>query len=414
MSFWAAARIGLVLGSLAASPARAESVTVDHSLTPRLRQVTATNTGNNQLLYFTSLSLTTDDRRLVFISDRTGNPNLFTRNLAAGTERQLTTNTQGILRSYVYFDGQPNVGFGKGSVSLDPRHAVVYYIQGLQVCAVTLSGQIRVLAELPAGQVTAFTHVSADGTRLCVPTTDARALEGYHQVAGKSNFDIDARVRAENLSSWLRLYDTRSGALLACEPVPRGWVTHVQFSPVKDRLILYNHEYADEAGVERIWLWDGTRHVRLRTEGGGRSRNDWTCHEMWERDGQAVIYHGTYTNGVSYIGRVRVDGSERVEIPFPTRWTRYGHFTVGDPGELVTDGYYLAPDNPPNWAGAWISLLKVDWDHAHIQWFPLLRHGTSWTSQDAHPHPVFSHAAAAVWFTSDSTGQREVYRLGWQ
>ena len=93
-------------------------------------RVTDPNTGNNQLLYFTSSSLTADDRHLVFISDRTGNPNLFTRDLMTGNERQLTTNTEGVLKSYVYFDGHPYRGFGKGSVSLDAGKGIVYYLQG--------------------------------------------------------------------------------------------------------------------------------------------------------------------------------------------------------------------------------------------------------------------------------------------
>ncbi len=322
----------------------------------------------------------------------------------------MTTNTEGILKSYVYFDGQPYRGFGKGSVSLDPRTGVVYYLQDRQVCSVTLDGRQKVLAELPPDQVTAFTHVSADGSWLCVPTTDARALEGYQQVAGKSNFEVDQRIQAEGLSSYLRIYDTATGYLVACEPVPKAWVTHVQFSPVNRHLLLYNNEYCADSGVRRIWLWDGKSHRRLRTEGDGRSRLDWTCHEMWERDGRAIIYHGTYTNGVSYVGHVLPDGSGRVEIPFPAGWKRYGHFTVGRPGELVADGYYEEPGDHL-WGGAWISRLEVDWARHHIQWAPLGRHDSTWTSQDCHPHPVFDHAGGAIWFTSDQSGQRAIYRL---
>ncbi len=403
--FWLA--IGCLVSPVVAGAA---GVSVDPSRRTTAQNVTAADAGNNQLLYFTSSSLTADDRHLVFISDRTGNPNLFTRDLTTGTERQLTTNTAGILKSYVYFDGQPYRGFGKGSVSLDPRTGVVYYIQGRQVCAVTLAGRQTVLAELPPDQVTAFTHVSADGTRLCVPTTDARALAGYQQVAGKSNFEVDQRVQDEGLSSYLRIYDTATGKLTACERIPQGWVTHVQFSPVDRRLVLYNYEYCADSGVRRMWLWDGHTHLRLRTAGDGRNPKDWTCHEMWERDGRAIIYHGTYTNGTSYVGRVRPDGSGRVEIPFPATWKRYGHFTVGRPGELVTDGYYEAPGDHL-WGGAWISRLEVDWPHQVIHWQPLLAHGSSWTSQDCHPHPVFSHADDAIWFTSDQTGQRAIYRV---
>lgn len=386
------------------------AVTVDNSHRRAAATVTATNTGNNQLLYFTSPSLTADDRHLVFISDRKGDPNLFTRDLVTGAERQLTTNTEGVLKSYVYFNGRPYRGFGKGSVSLDPRTGTSYYIQGREIRSVTLDGKNKFLAELPTNQMTAFTHVSADGSRLCVPTTDARALDDEKILPLKPGCDIDKRVVEEYLSSYLRVFDTATGKQISCEPVPRAWITHVQFSPVDSNLILYNSEYCADSGVRRMWLWNGETHLRLRTEGDGRSRFDWTCHEMWERAGRAIIYHGTFTNGVSYIGRVRPDGTGRVEIPLPKNWKRYGHFTVGNPGELVTDGYYEEPGDS-KWGGAWISRLKVDWERRRIEWSPILRHGSSWTSQDSHPHPVFNHAADAIWFTAEENGFRAVHRV---
>jgi hypothetical protein len=317
-----------------------------------------------------------------------------------------------MLKSYVYFDGQPYRGFGKASVSLHAPTGTVYFIQGRTVCQVTPEGRVRKLAEYPAGQMTAFTHVSADGTRLCVATTDARALDGDNVLPGKPTYNIDARVQEEGLSSWLHVYDTATGKEVLRERVPKAWITHVQFSPADRNLILYNHEWPADCGIRRIWLWDGKRHIRMRTEGEGRSRADWTCHEMWERDGSAIIYHGTYDKGPSYVGRVSPDGSHRVEIPFPAGWKRYGHFTEGRRGVLVTDGYYERPDDPgPSGSGAWISVLRVDWELGTIRWFPLCRHGSSWRSQDEHPHPVFDHASKTVIFTSDRSGKRAGYRI---
>jgi hypothetical protein len=392
----------------------AQAVIVDDSRHIEPVMVTGTNTGNNQLLYFTSPSLTANDKHLVFISDRTGNPNLFTRDLVTGAERQLTTNTEGVLKAYVYFDGTPYRGFGKGSVSLDPKSGTTYFIQGREIRAVTLDGRQRVLAVLPTNHMTAFTHVSSDGKRLCVPTTDARALDDDKQLKGKPSYDIDQRVQREHLVSNIRVFDTATGKQIACEPVTNAWITHVQFSPVNPDLILYNHEWCSQSGIRRMWLWDGKNHLRLRMEGEGRHRDDWTCHEMWERDGSAIIYHGNFTNGISYVGRVLPDGSGRVEIPLPADWKRYGHFTVGNPGEMVTDGCYETAGDSGKWAGAWISRLKVDWSAQRIEWLPLARSGSSWKSQDEHPHPVFSHAADAIWFTSDKDGKRAVYRLNWQ
>lgn len=366
---------------------------------------------NDQLLYFTSTSLLEDDQRVVFLSDRTGQPNIFLRDLKTGQDKQLTLNTEGFLKSYVYFDGTPYCGLGRASVSVDAKRGVVYYLQGRKICAVDTHGTLRVLAEYPANQMTAFTHVSADGTRLCVPTTDARALDGDTLLKGKPKYNIDARVQEENLASYLHVYDTVTGKELLCERVPKAWVTHVQFSPSNNDLILYNHEWSADAGIRRMWLWDGHRHLRLRNEGDGRSREDWTCHEMWERDGSAIIYHGSYHHGPAYIGRIKPDGSDFVEIALPKEWSRYGHFTVGKPGWLVTDGCYVQPGDSGKWGGAWISVLKVDWSARCYEWQPLCRHGSSWGSQDTHPHPIYNHAAEAVFYTSDKTGRRAIYRV---
>jgi hypothetical protein len=380
----------------------------------------------DQLLYFTSSSLTADDRTCVFIREQViGQPNLWACDLATGKAWPITLGDRGCLRSYVYFDGRPNEGFGKASVSVHPHSARVYYIDGLNLCCAALRGPTRVLARLRDDEVTAFTHVSADGRLICVPTTDARALDGPFE-KNRPLYDIDRRVRDEDLRSYLNIFDTSSGELLARETVKRAWVTHVQFSPRDNRLILYNHEWPADCGVRRIWLWDGRTHRPLRDERDGQSRGDWVCHEMWSRDGRSVIYHGRYAgtdpvtcgaklifgagNGPAFIGRCNADGSELVEIVLPTDYTRYGHFTVGNDEQLVTDGYFERPEDPPG-NGAWISLLTPDWTNRTIDWRPICRHGSSWRSQDEHPHPIFDHAGRSVLFTSDVNGRRTIYRV---
>jgi Tol biopolymer transport system component len=379
-------------------------------------RVTQHPTANEQLLYFTSTSLASDDRRLVFMSDRTGHPNLFDRDLVTGAERQLTHNAEGHLKSYVYFNGEPYRGFGRASVSLHAPSGTVYYMQGREIRRVDADGRERVLAEYPHGQMTAFTHVSSDGRRLCVPTTDFRALDvGDGRTPA---WDIDGRVRAEGLSSWLRVYDTESGAEVVCERVPQCWITHVQFSPIDHNLILYNHEWCSvDKGIRRMWLFDGSRHIRLRTEGDGRNRNDYACHEMWERDGSAIIYHGRLPGRGPCIGRVTPDGRDIREIVLTQGCDRYGHFTSGAPGVLVSDGYYetegdrqtIAFGNTLN--GDWISRVDVDWEQGTFEWTPLCRSDSSWAWQDEHPHPIIDHGSRFVYFTSDRDGRRAVYRI---
>lgn len=389
-------------------------------------KITDNLSSNDQLLYFTTSSVTSDDKILVFISDRTGNPNIFAKEIGTNIETQLTFNTEGTLKSYVYFNGNEYSGLGKASISLDAKNRKIYYIQGRDICSVDLYGNNRILATLPNNQVTAFTHISSDGKKICVPTTDDRALEaekfindspGYklaqegknEVISNKPDYDIDERVRKENLSSYIRVYDTETGEQLLCERVQAAWITHVQFSPIDSNLILYNHEWSYDSGTRRIWLWDGKTHKSLRTEGESRSQEDWTCHEMWQKDGKAIIYHGKYKNGIAYIGRVNVDGSGITEISIPAKFQKYGHFTTGNKNSnyLVTDGYYREDSEiDDNWAGSWISVLKVDWKHKHIDWIPVCKHYSKWDCQDSHPHPVFNHNDSFVFYTSNKYGNR--------
>jgi hypothetical protein len=76
----------------------------------------------------------------------------------------------------------------------------------------------------------------------------------------------------------------------------------------------------------------------------------------------------------------------------------------------VTDGYYEQSDDSPG-HGAWISMLKPDWSTGTIDWRPICRHGSSWKSQDEHPHPIYDHAGQSILFNSDVSGTRAVYRV---
>lgn len=312
------------------------------------------------------------------------------------------------------------VSYRKGGHGYDEkeRRGMIYYIQGSDLCCVDHWGKQRRLARLPRGQVTAFTHVSADGTKICVPTTDAAALEcreGEYFVDNKPNYDIDERVRREHLHSYLRVYDTVTGEEVLCEKVSDAWITHVQFSPKDSSIILYNHEWAENSGIRRIWIWDGKNHIPLRAEGDGRSREDWTCHEMWQPDGDFIIYHGKYKNGISYVGRVRPTGQELTEIALPKVYEQYGHFTVGTVHSnwLVSDGYYRENGSEPagQWGGEWISMQKVDWNRKRIEWIPLCRHESSWMGQDDHPHPIFNDDDTYIYFTSNLGGERHIRRI---
>lgn len=397
-------------------------------------------TFDTQLLYFTCSSLSADDRRIYLISDRTGNPNVFVRDMHTGEERCLTQNQSGTLKSYVYFDGTPGKGLGKASVCLDSNRDVIYFIQDSSICKADLSGNITVLAQVPDGRMTAFTHVSCDGKRLCVPMTDGRCLDFDPETEGvgldkRPAYDIDERVQKEHLNSYLCVYDTQTGALLFEKTIPRCWITHVQFHPKNPELIMYNHEWpCFSCGIRRIWLYDheNDRITQVRTEGkniSGNSRGyarkagDWVCHEMWTDDGNFIIYHGGYENGPAMVGRYCLSTKTYEEIALPDDYDAYGHFTMDHKGNLVCDGYFKYPwetkpvfenstDNGPDphkKDAQYICKVLPDWEKGTLSWIPLCRHDSDWMGQDAHPHPIYSHSGDRIFFNSRQRRTVNVY-----
>lgn len=370
-----------------------------------------TDSCNSQLLYFTSTSLSSDDSQLFFISDKSGSPNVFVKDLVSGAEKQLTDNTAGYLKSYVYFDGTPCEGLGKASICLDPKSQIIYYIQGNEIRKVSAKdGIIHTIAHIPENMVTAFTHVSHDGRFLCVPTTDARALDFDQSKYRKPPYDIDQRVLEENLNSYLRVYDTKTGEEVISEKVNKAWITHVQFHPSDSSIILYNHEWpCIDRGLRRMWLFNGKKHIRLRSEAPGRGRDDWAVHEMWSEKGDYIIYHGSHIDGPAYIGRVGMSDLSLIEISLPDTYKEYGHFTISTNNELVSDGYYH--DGNAVSPAEYISLQKADWEKRTIEWYPICKHQSSWKSQDAHPHPIFNHKGDKIYFTSDVSGTLKVYEV---
>lgn len=423
---------------------------------------------NTQLLYFTCSSLTRDDRYLFMISDRpgraisagttsgadqsnpdcvgtaggSGSPNVWVKDLQTGEERQLSDNRGGIMKSYVYFDGTPGKGLSKASVCLDAGSGTAYYIQDNVICKADLQGRITQLNRVPANRVTAFTHVSEDGRFLCVPMTDGRALEYDPETEGEGLdrrpvFNIDQRVQDENLSSYLCVYDTQTGDLLYEKRIPKCWISHVQFNPADPEIIMYNHEWsAFDCGIRRIWLYDHRRDevIRVRTEGADtlgnprgfrRSRNDWVCHEMWSDDGKIIIYHGGYENGPAMVGKYDLESRRYWEIALPDAYNCYGHFTMDHRMNLVCDGYFRYPDDveiqrenstdngpdPHKKDSEYICTVLPDWDAGTLTWCPQCRHMSDWLGQDAHPHPIYSHAGDRIFFDSRSGRYVKIYDI---
>lgn len=382
-----------------------------------------------QMLYFTCSSLSMDDKVLYGITDYDGMPNIFSYNLENGGFKILSDNTDGVLKSYVYFDGNENAGLGKASVTFDPAGRNIYFIQGDEIRKIS-GGRITVLNRISKNRVTAFTHVSFDGRVLAVPTTDGRALDYDLEREGcgldsRPVFSVDQRCIEEDLNSYISFFDTASGELLKEITVPRCWITHVVFSPVNPKHLLFNNEWTcRDTGVRRMWLYDGLDFRPVRSIAEDRSADDWVCHEMWMPDGGSVIYHGE-KHGRAFVGRIDISSGLCREILLDPSYTSYGHFTVDGRGDLICDGYFRFPgekladrynstDNGPDphkKNGRYISIVYPDWEGGKLCWKPLTAHDSDWLGQDSHPHPVASHDMKHVYFSSRRKDTIGIYRI---
>ncbi len=356
--------------------------------------------GTDQHLYFTSPSVTADDKWLAFISDRDGHPNLYVIDRHdGGSIRRVTSNTAGLLRSYVYPYGGYS-GLSKASPCLDAAHNRLYYIQDRSVCCAQLddpSTSPQVLFELPENAYTAFTHVSPDGRTLCVPCTDSRAFDdadGDQYVQLKR---VPTRMQEMGLKSWIYLIDTTTGATSVAAEVP-FWVTHVQFDPAGSGRIIFNREGQDanlrRPLPDRVWCLEPNGSYRpLAPEDPDECRT----HENWAPAGDRIIYHGR-RNQRPFIAARTWEGALLEELTL--EGIGFVHATPAADGRRFfidrTDGTIALADPaaPPD------RRLRV-----------LCRHDSSMRNQDAHVHPLLNPNGRSLVFTSDRGGNCDVYEL---
>ncbi|MDB5084188.1 MAG: hypothetical protein JWN30_1074 [Bacilli bacterium] len=360
-----------------------------------IRQLTSTS-GNHHHLYFTSSSFTSDNQHILFISDSyRGQPNLFRLSIVDGETVQLTDNVDGYLKSYVYYDGNAYKGLGKASPSYNPDTDTLLYIQGNEVRILHVTTlEEDVIYQLPPGVMTGFTHLSTNGRFACIPYIPAEAFAVGN---GTPFASIRDKVFRDKIQSHLLVIDieTKDANIWFSQ---LGWITHVQFHPEDPAQILFNHEGG--AVDQRIWLYRDGEIVKIRDE-SVETAPIWICHEMWQRDGQGIIYHGSkqltqeqVDQKYHFVGHFDCRTGQTIELTFPVEMQAYGHFTVNtQKGFLVTDGVI---DN------RMIHICQANWSAGELHWTPVCRHNSSFSVQDVHPHPIFSHDDRYILFTSDA------------
>lgn len=312
-------------------------------------------------LYFSNPSWTPDGSALILTSHRSGRPNLFKLDEAAGRMVQLTD-----ARGFDGFAACPSRDGGR-----------VFYNVTDEVRSVDLETlEESVLARFPGGRV-GMCSLSADGGRLVT----GLARDGRSAVAA-----IDTGG---------------SGHTVVCEP-PRD-VGHVMVCPADRDLILYTSDVN-----QRMWL-----AAVGRGELGPLHRHDkreWITHESFLGPTDQVIF-ARWPFALMAIG-VR-DDQARVVADF-NAWHPSSNAdgslivcdtTCPDIGLRLIDpatGRHrpLCYPRSSNGGSQWAFTVPADDDAVDE---------STYGPQESHPHPSFHPDGARVVYTSDRTGVSQVY-----
>jgi oligogalacturonide lyase len=246
------------------------------------------------------------------------------------------------------------------------------------------SGEVRPIYRIPDGFKNHIVSISADGkyayTSVYENSPEKRRGNSLH----------DYYV-SHPLSKIERIALDGSGSKTIFEE--NNFIAHVNASPKDPMKLTFCHEGDWRRVDHRLWTLDlATGNVnKLHECADGESIG----HEYWFANGERVGYHG-HKNGRAILGAVNFDGTDDVsfDFPFPT-----GHIFSFDQNLIVGDG---SRDN------AYMRLWRLGED-GYEQPRALCFHGSSSKNQDAHPHPRLTPDGKSVLYTSDVSGNNQIY-----
>lgn len=336
-----------------------------------LRQVTSHPSLHHHPFYYIPAY---DDamRRLVFISHRTGRPEIFAELRDGGKLLQVTDHP----------------GLAEWSIhpSHDGRH--VYFTDATGAWRVDLDTlREECLGEFPgftreAGMVGAAmgtTTLSRDDRWWAVPVKQGPVVRFY-------------------------VIDTRTGAL---NPIlERDTIGHPEFHPDDSSLLRYAGPYQD-----RMWVInrDGTGHRLVYRRDA--ARKEWIVHETWVAGSRELV---AVNWGHGVIG-VDIDTSAVRRITDFKCW----HPALNRRGDLiVTDttfpdtGLWLLGlgEKEPTPLALCLSEASNEGAHWNVDHCPYDDGPVKvYSPQHTHPHPSFSPDGLRVVFTSDKSGHAQLY-----
>jgi len=338
----------------------------------RVRQITSHASIHHHSFFFIP-ALDRAGKRLIFISHRTGTPQIFFEDRASGALVQTTD--------------RPDIAEWSLHPSADGRF--VYFVAG--------TGAWRLdLATLAEEQLADFGAVEMREKGMVGAAMGTTALS-----AGGRYWAVP--VKAGKVSRFM-LIDTQTKACKVF--LERDTIGHPQFCPDDDDLILYAGPLTD-----RVWVTDrsGGKNRRLYQR---EDKMQWITHEVWLPGRKAVAFVD-WPRGTRLL---HLDGTVEWITHFPA-W----HAAPDDKGaRFVCDSNF--PDRglhiydmagAPDAKGRFLCASEASSEGAH--WagpFPYNDGPVAVKArQHTHPHPRFAPDGHSVIFTSDRTGYAQIYEV---
>ena len=313
-------------------------------------------------------------RWLIFISYRTGAPQIFAEECSTGSLIQLTERLDLSEWSvYPSHDGRA-VFFTAGTSgwrldleTLEERELVNF--------AATRRGE-----ESPVGPVVGTTGLSYDDRWWAV------------------RFSVDG-------GSTLAIINTETGAHETI--LRRDSVGHLQFCPDDSDLLFYAGPLTDRVWVVRR---DGSSNRRLYAR--NVEKNEWITHESWI-PGTRELAFVDWPHGIRC---VHVDTGAKRRVTSCNAWhaicNRQGTLMIADTN-FPDVGLQLF--NPRDGVGESVTVCYPEASSTGEHWndsFPYAKGPVQvYAPQHTHPHPSFSPDGKLVVYTSDRTGQSQVYEV---
>lgn len=338
--------------------------------------------------YFTQPLFTSDGRNILAASDRTGAWQLYNMEIATGDMVQLTDEPD-ILRP--------------GASLLDPNTMRAFYWSGKTLKSVRLDNlEQEEYYTIPEGFHGSILSITGDGTAIHFAYSEDLALSTatgkIYSTMGETLFR-----RPSSVVMRVNISDKSAKAIWG----EREWISHVNTSPVDSDIVCFCHEGSWHL-VQRTWIVKAstsevwpivetkryleragheifTRTGRVCTQFGRRESpaHGWKCADIFiNPDGTNMTMY-EYKPGDKPM-HVQVDSTE--------------HFGVAD-GAFIVGG--------PKDGNNYISLVK--YENGLAKQKILCVHGTSWTAQNCHPHPIWFPDDSRVLFDTDREGHTNIY-----